>query len=360
MEELAVAVPRIFGMAFGLAGLGGTWVTAGQAGHVPVIVGRALMGLTAVVWLVSVGWYLRYVCGGRGRLRADLEDPVASPFASLALIVPMLLAAQGLAPYSLTAGRVLVDVFLVLTVLFGGWLTGQWICRPMELDQMHPGYYLPTVAGGLVACASAAKVGQTRLAEVMFGFGVICWFILGSMIGGRLFHRPRLPAPLLPTMAIEVAPAAIASVAYFALDQGRVDFIAAALAGYGLLMVIVQLRLVPSTRACGSRSARGPSPSPGPWWPPPRCTGSMPASRRATSSTSTSSSRPSPSSSVASRPGPSWPWPVANCLRPRRPPPAPTALEHLRPSTVETRLPIDPDRPTGRKGWVQGLALWDA
>ncbi|ADI09713.1 potassium-tellurite ethidium and proflavin transporter [Streptomyces bingchenggensis BCW-1] len=240
-----MAVPRIFGMAFGLAGLGGTWVTAGQAGHVPVIVGRALMGLAAVVWLVSVGWYLRYVCGGRGRLRADLEDPVASPFASLALIAPMLLAAQGLAPYSLTAGRVLVDVFLVLTVLFGGWLTGQWICRPMELDQMHPGYYLPTVAGGLVACASAAKVGQTRLAEVMFGFGVICWFILGSMIGGRLFHRPRLPAPLLPTMAIEVAPAAIASVAYFALDQGRVDFIAAALAGYGLLMVIVQLRLIP-------------------------------------------------------------------------------------------------------------------
>ncbi|MEU5031708.1 TDT family transporter [Streptomyces milbemycinicus] len=240
-----MAVPRIFGMAFGLAGLGGTWVTAGQAGHVPVVVGRALMGLAAVVWLVSVGWYLRYVCGGRGRLRADLEDPVASPFASLALIAPMLLAAQGLAPYSLTAGRVLVDVFLVLTVLFGGWLTGQWICRPMDLDRMHPGYYLPTVAGGLVACASAAKVGQTRLAEVMFGFGVICWFILGSMIGGRLFHRPRLPAPLLPTMAIEVAPAAIASVAYFALDKGRVDFIAAGLAGYGLLMVLVQLRLIP-------------------------------------------------------------------------------------------------------------------
>ncbi|MGV9852064.1 SLAC1 family transporter [Streptomyces sp. NPDC003442] len=237
--------PNIFSMAFGLAGLGGTWVAAGQAGHVPVIVGRALIGLATVVWLVSVGWYLRYVCGGRGRLRADLEDPVASPFTSLALITPMLLAAQGLAPYSPTAGKVLVDVFLVLTVLFGGWLTGQWVCRDMELDRMHPGYFLPTVAGGLVSCASAARVGQTRLAEVMFGLGMICWFILGSMITGRLFHRPRLPAPLLPTMTIEVAPAAIASVAYFALDKGRVDFIAAALAGYLLLMVIVQLRLVP-------------------------------------------------------------------------------------------------------------------
>lgn len=239
---------NIFGMAFGLAGLGGAWVTAGQAGHVPVIVGRALIGLASAVWLVSVGWYLVYVGGGKGRLRADLEDPVASPFASLALIAPMLMASQGLAPYCPTAGKILVDVFLVLTVLFGGWLTGQWICGHMELDRMHPGYFLPTVAGGLVSCASAARVGQTRLAEVMFGFGVICWFILGSMITGRLFHRPRLPEPLLPTMAIEVAPAAIASVAYFALDQGRVDFIAAALAGYGLLTVIVQLRLIPLYR----------------------------------------------------------------------------------------------------------------
>src|SRR5215469_7048297 len=99
-------------MAFGLAGLGGSWVTAGQAGHVPVIVGRALIGLAAVVWLVSVGWYLRYVRGGGGRLRSDLEDPMAGPFASLALITPMLMAAQGLAPYSPMAGKILVDVFL--------------------------------------------------------------------------------------------------------------------------------------------------------------------------------------------------------------------------------------------------------
>ncbi|WP_237539893.1 MULTISPECIES: hypothetical protein [unclassified Streptomyces] len=45
----------------------------------------------------------------------------------------------------------LVDVFLVLTVLLGGWFTGQWIYGPLELDRLHPGYFLQTVAGGLVA-----------------------------------------------------------------------------------------------------------------------------------------------------------------------------------------------------------------
>ncbi|MFF7655453.1 hypothetical protein ACFZCY_37430 [Streptomyces sp. NPDC007983] len=42
----------------GLAGLGGAGVTAGQAGHAPVIAGRALVGLASALWLVSVGWYL--------------------------------------------------------------------------------------------------------------------------------------------------------------------------------------------------------------------------------------------------------------------------------------------------------------
>jgi tellurite resistance protein len=80
---------------------------------------------------------------------------------------------------------------------------------------------------------------------MMLGLGLICWLILGSMIMARLFFRAALPAALAPTMAIEVAPAAVASIAYFTLRPGRTDTFAAALAGYGLLMVLAQLPLLP-------------------------------------------------------------------------------------------------------------------
>jgi tellurite resistance protein len=110
---------------------------------------------------------------------------------------------------------------------------------------LHPGYFLPTVAGGLVASTAATEVGQRRLGEVMFGLGMICWLILGSMIMARLFFRPPLPTPLQPTLAIEVAPAAVASLAWLARTEGRFDTVAAALAGYGLLMVVAQVRLLP-------------------------------------------------------------------------------------------------------------------
>ncbi|MFF2520708.1 SLAC1 family transporter [Streptomyces liangshanensis] len=237
---------NFFGSSFGLAGLAGCWVTAAGQGHVSHRVGDALLALAAAVWLVTVVFYLRYVLTTRGAFAADLFDDVASPFASLAVITPMALASQGVAPYAPTAGKVLVDIFLVLTVLAGGWFTGQWIYGPLALDHLHPGYFLPTVAGGFVASASAATVGQERLAQAMFGLGVACWFILGSMIMARLFFRPPLPALLMPTLAIEVAPPTVGSVAYFALDGNRLDIVAAGLAGYALVMVGAQLRLLPA------------------------------------------------------------------------------------------------------------------
>lgn len=242
--------PRIplnfFGMPFGLAGLAGTWLTMGEHGSVPVAVGNTLLGLAAVVWTVLVLAYLRHLSTERGAIKRDLFDPVAAPFASLILITPMLLAAEGVFPHAEQTGRVLFDVFAALSFVLGGWFTGQWIYGGLDLDKFHPGYFLPTIAGGLVAAIGASQVGQRTLAEAFLGQGVLCWIILGSLILGRLLFRPRLPDPLVPTLAIEVAPAAVASLAYFSLHGDHIDATAAALGGYGLLMVLAQLRLLPA------------------------------------------------------------------------------------------------------------------
>jgi tellurite resistance protein len=112
--------------------------------------------------------------------------------------------------------------------------------------QLHPGYFIPTVAGGLLASVAAAQVGQTGLAWVLFGYGMIAWLVIGLIILGRLFFGPRLPEALVPTLAIQVAPGAVASLAWFSLDGGRIDTVARLLAGYGVLMVVAQVRLLPA------------------------------------------------------------------------------------------------------------------
>jgi tellurite resistance protein len=50
----------------------------------------------------------------------------------------------------------------------------------------------------------------------------------------------------MPTLAIEVAPAAVASLGWFALHGEQIDIVLELLGGYGLLMVLAQLRLLPA------------------------------------------------------------------------------------------------------------------
>ncbi|MEU8153534.1 hypothetical protein AB0B94_07710 [Micromonospora sp. NPDC048986] len=243
---MAVRVPlNLLGIPFGLAGLAGTWAVAADGGTAPTWVGNALLVVAAVVWLATTAGYAASTRSVR-TLVADLIDPVLAPFASLAVITPMLLAAQGLTPHHSGAARIVVDVFLVLTVLFGGWITGQWIYGRLDLDRTHPGYLLPTVAGGLVASASSAVVGQRSLSVLMLGLGLVCWLVIGSLTLNRLLFRPPLPPALFPALAIEVAPPALAGVALFALNGGRIDVAVSLVSGYGLLMVLAQVRLLPA------------------------------------------------------------------------------------------------------------------
>jgi tellurite resistance protein len=236
---------NLFGIAFGLLGLADCWLVAASFGLAPVAVGDALTAIATVIWAVVLAAYGWSVASRPGRLAADVTDPVAGPFGSLAVIVPMLAVADGLYPYAAGAARVVADVLIVVTVLVGAWYTGQWLYKPLPLASIHPGYFLPTAAGGFVAAAVAALVGQPELARVLFGLGFISWVVLGSIIYGRLILGPPLPPVLKPTLTIEVAPAGVASFAYFAIYGDRIDLFVAMIGGYGLLMALAQLRLVP-------------------------------------------------------------------------------------------------------------------
>jgi tellurite resistance protein len=236
--------PNLFGIALGIAGLAQAWgVAVPVLGTVQAVPG-ALDVLAAGLWLVLAGAYLAQ---GPRIVLADLRDPVLSPFVSSSALTAMLLAAA-LAKDAPAAGSVLLIVFLAVTIAIGGWLTGQWMTGGVDPDSVHPGYFLPTAAGGLIGANAAAQVHLHALAQASFGIGVICWVLLGSTILNRLFTRPALPSALVPTMAIELGIPAVAGSAYFAVAGRTVSFVACVLGGYTVLMALVQVRLVPVYR----------------------------------------------------------------------------------------------------------------
>jgi tellurite resistance protein len=239
-HPLTRITPNLFGVALGLAGLGDAWWAAEFALGAPSAVSNAAYALAAVVW---VGLVLAYVRQGPRQIIRDLRDPVLAPFVTAVPITGMVLS-LALSQFSFDLGRSLVGVFLAATLALGAWLMGNWIITDLDPESAHPGYFLPTVAGGLIGAFTTAGVQLQTLAQLSFGIGMVSWFLLGSIVLNRLFFRRLLPAALLPTLAIESAPPAMAGVAYWAVTGGMADPFAYGLAGYAALMAVIQLRFL--------------------------------------------------------------------------------------------------------------------
>jgi tellurite resistance protein len=238
--------PNLFAVAFGVAGLAQAWSAMMRLAGGPDWPANALWIVAALVWLITVAGYLANVAAQR-RWRTELADPTFGPFTSLIVIVPTLLSVP-LAGQARAAGEVVFGCGATLTLLAGAWIIGGWITLDADFRRWHPGYYLPTAAGGLIAGGASAALGFTTLSHVLFGLGVGSFLLLVSIVSQRLFVVPALPLALLPTIAIELAPPVVAANSWFAINGGRVDLPAAILAGFSVLMLLVQLRLIPLYR----------------------------------------------------------------------------------------------------------------
>jgi tellurite resistance protein len=104
-----------FAIPLGLAGLGEVWTVLGSEHHAPALVGDVIMLIAAAAWVAIVAAYLSYLittAAPTGKaFSADFLDPIGSPFGSLAVIVPVTLASDGLYPHAAASGRVITDVF---------------------------------------------------------------------------------------------------------------------------------------------------------------------------------------------------------------------------------------------------------
>ncbi|MEA2235206.1 MAG: tellurite resistance protein [Solirubrobacteraceae bacterium] len=237
--------PNLFGIAFGLSGLAVAWLYASTALGAPVAVGNTIAVLAAATWVMLTLAYLRQ---GPRQILADTRDPALGPFLAVPVLAALTLS-EALASPAPTAARVIVIVLLVAGLLLGGWLLGQWMTGGLDEKTFSTAYFLPILGVGLIGSEAASVVGLHSMAQVYFGIGVVSWVFMSSVVLNRLFFRPRLPAPMIPTLAIEIAPPALAGSAYFLLHPGPPDQMALALAGYAALMVVAQARLLPLYRA---------------------------------------------------------------------------------------------------------------
>ncbi|WP_432854044.1 hypothetical protein ACQPXB_19270 [Amycolatopsis sp. CA-161197] len=236
-----------FAISFGLVGLAGVWTRAAPALGLPRAVPQAFWAVAAIAWVWLMIAHAVRGLKSEQQLLDHLRHPAQGPIASLAPVVAMLLASD-LFTWSPVAGRVLYLLALATSTVFAAWILASWFEGRLGLEAVHAGYLLPTVAPGLIGADVAHVLGYRGPAWGLFAVGAFFSVVMTPIIVQRLsFHSP-LPEALRPTTAILLAPPAVAGLAWFTLHGFAVDPIGQAIAGVGVLVLLVQAMLLPRYR----------------------------------------------------------------------------------------------------------------
>jgi tellurite resistance protein len=148
-------------------------------------------------------------------------------------------------PYSRLAAQIAFAVGASFTLAFAVWRTGILWRGGRDPGTTTPVLYLPTVGGAFVTATAAAALGHRDWGQLAFGAGLFSWLAIESVLLHRLYTVTSMPAPLRPTLGIQLAPPAVGGIAYLSVTTGTPDMLAYAMLGYGLLQALLLLRLLP-------------------------------------------------------------------------------------------------------------------
>lgn len=207
-----------FAIVMGVAGLSLAWTRAAAVLELPEWVGSVLFWVSAAVYAAVAAGYTAKSVRHPAAVREELDHPVRLSFVP-AITIALLLVA--------TAGRDVVPavaeglwwVGAVGQVLLTVYVLSAWISRPsFSMTHVTPAWFIPVV-GLVVVPLAGVDFGATELSWFGFAVGVVFWVALLAMVLSRLFvHEQPVPPKLLPTLAVLIAPPAVAMLSYLRLE----------------------------------------------------------------------------------------------------------------------------------------------
>ena len=247
---------NLFGMPLGLTGLAGCWSAAVTALHAPTWPSDVLFGAGAILWLILTALYVGSGARRTGMFQADLKHPLSGPFAAYIPLIGILLAAHYSVLYP-AVGAWVCTICIVFLAIVAARLFAHWVAGGVPLDAVHPGYFVPVVAGANVASIGFSSIGAHDAALAAFGAGLFFWLMIGTVVLIRLMMGDHLPDPLKPAMTAFLAAAATSNLAWLVAHPGELDEVQHVLIGVLVFMLIVQVILISEYR----KLSFGPS-----WW----------------------------------------------------------------------------------------------
>lgn len=215
-----VPVP-IFASSMGVTGLGLCWLEASHLFGITPVIGNAILGFAAILFVVVCAVYLSKALRHPDAVAADWRNPVTAGFFAQIAIASLLLSEAAFlvnesAGLGLAAFGGAVALFIT-KVLFSRWVAGEF-----TLDNVSPAWTAPGIACSLFAVVSP-HFGSADLGWFFFAVGLVSWIVIMPVVGLRLFVGGTIPPKMRPAMVILVAPLAVSFLAYIVLNGGSID-----------------------------------------------------------------------------------------------------------------------------------------
>jgi tellurite resistance protein len=210
-----------FAVVMGLAGLTIAWKRAEVVFHPPFAVSCYLEFVAAAAFVAIAATYLAKLASYPGQVVKEWRHPVKLNFFPT-ISIGLVLLSIALVERDFAAARWLWIAGSAAQLAFTLSVMSAWVHRPgLEIAHVNPAWFIPVVGNVLVPIAGV-RFFPAEVSWFFFSVGIVFWIVLFTVVMYRLFFHASLPERLMPTLFILVAPPAVGSVAWFALN-GTVD-----------------------------------------------------------------------------------------------------------------------------------------
>lgn len=208
--------PGLFAVSLGLFGLVGAWRRAAAYGWAPAAgIEHLLLWPVTAIWLTTLLLYL-YKCARYPQaVLREFRHPVQSSLQAL-LPLSMLLAVIILPSPGQGIWLLVTLLALALHAVIGYRVIAMLATGRLPENAVTPALYLPIVGGALVGGMALATLRYQGWGALLFGTGLSGWALLEARVLSSLFEGP-MPEPLRPTIGVELAPPAIATLSAAAI-----------------------------------------------------------------------------------------------------------------------------------------------
>lgn len=197
-----------------------------------------LLIASAVVYVLIAIAYLAKYLGHRREVIGEFNHPIRLSFFPT-MSIGLILLASALVNLEPPLAEILWLIGIGAQLMFTLVILSTWMHHErFQVQHSNPAWFIPIVGNILVPIAGM-PLGYNEVSWFYFSLGLMMWPPLLAVLFNRFFFHPMLPAKLLPTLFILIAPPAVGFVSWLKLHHGVLDDMGRILYYFALFMTLL-------------------------------------------------------------------------------------------------------------------------